>query len=379
MKKVLFFLIALFICGSAYAIELPDIDLIVTNENGVSITDNEETYTLPFQTKVKLLDTLDGKDEVLVEYDSKSLSIKKSDVKPAEEVFAKERGYVLPIAETIKVFNKNGLNMYKGPSSKLYDGLDKVIPVDAEITYNVIDNSANTTLKYAYVTYDGISGWTLINLEDSEVAKKEINKIMVINPKNIELKDNIKGDTLENDVKENTILEYNYLTKYQYNVLVDGRSLWLSITNNDAIAYPATIPNANANIGDMLYEEPNGEKSIYEFKEVKQLKPLFYYNNYYYIDDNGLKGWLKQESIIENGSKIDVTVKEETITPGETEEPKEEEHRTPTKIELIIIIGLSVLLLLSLTSLIAVVLMNKKNGGKFDKEMTETNNSDSNN
>ena len=190
------------------------------------------------------------------------------------------------------------------------------------------------------------------------VAKKENGKIIVINPNNIELKDSIYGNKIENTIKEDTVLEYEYFTKYQYNITYEGKSLWLSINGNDAIAHEATVDNINVFKDEKVYSKPNTLKHVYEFKEDTILEPLFFYNGFYYIETEDTKGWVNKEDALEDGtSKIDLTKKEVIEEPIEPEVP---EKKPGIKPEIIVIAFLGILLLVSLTSLIGVVIMNKK-------------------
>lgn len=381
MKKLLLFIVTLFICSNAYALESANIDLYITNPNGVEITIDSTKSVIPYQTKVKLLEEVEDKDIVQVEYNGSSVSIKKTDLKPVEETFKDIQGYKLDKPETVKIFSSQGLVMYKGPNSTFYEKINKVIPKDTEITYNYIDNKDNTFDKYAYVTYDGDSGWVLLDLTNEAVAQKLDGKIKVLNPSNIELKDAIKGNKIENTIVANDVLSYSYVTRYQYNVELNGQSVWLSITNASAIATHATIGSITLNVGDMIYAKPNITRSTGKIETARTVTPLFYYNGFYYIEFDNTTGWVKIDNSIntEKGFKIDITEKK-IEEPIKVEEPVKEEKpkKMPTRVELIIIIGLAVILLLSLTSLVAVVMMNKKNVKKLQKNTEESTNSENN-
>lgn len=367
MKKVLLLIITLFICSNVSAL---DIELQIVNQRGVEIREQNETLLIPYQSTVKLVDEMDGKAYASVEYNGKIVSIRKSDLKPIESIVDGTKG--TESEGTIKVF-EDGISIYSGPSETFYNKLSVVLPKNIELTYNYTYND------YAYVTYEGTNGWILMDLANEKVAKKETSKIMVINPNNIELKDSIKGNKIENPIKAYEVLDYDYITKYQYNIKYNDQYLWLSIIGDDAIATVPTIENISLNTGDRLYEQPNTEKEVYEIKATSTIKPLFYYNDFYYIEVDNIKGWIKPANVIgdETSTKVELTEKE-VITPGVVEEEPVEidNKKIPTKAELIIIVGLAVVLLLSLTSLIAVVIMNKKNGNTLQKNIDESNNSD---
>ena len=352
MKKILLFLITLFIGCNVYAL-----DLQVSNPNGIKLHVDREEIVIPYQSTVKLIDEPNGSANVLVEYNGESVSVRKSDLKVLSDTFKDVDGIELTSEETVKVFSKNGLEIYKGPSKTFYDKLNSVIPVNTELTYKYADSN-DTDKRFAYVTYENVSGWVYLDMASEAVAKKENGKIIVINPNNIELKESIYGNKIENTIKEDTVLEYEYFTKYQYNVTYEGKSLWLSINGNDAIAHEATVDSINVFKDEKVYSKPNTLKHVYEFKEDTILEPLFFYNGFYYIETEDTKGWVNKEDALEDGtSKIDLTKREVVEEPIEPEVP---EKKPGIKPEIIVIAFLGILLLVSLTSLIGVVIMNKK-------------------
>ena len=372
MKKIILFLVLLFVSTNVYALSAANIELYVNKPDGVEVNDN----IIPNQSAVTLLDEYEGKDEALVQYNGESITIKKEYLKLKDEILTSEHGHKLDKEETAKVFVNAGLEIYNGPSKNLYKRANKVIPALTEITYSYIDNEENTDNKYVYVTYDGVSGWVLLNIIDEEVAIKENGKIMIINPDNIELKDDIYGNKVDNTIEENTILEYEYYTKYQYNVKYQNNSLWLSINGDEALAHEATA-SITVNELDKVYEKPNLLKHIYEFEATETIKPLFYYNDFYYIEYNDIKGWVKLDSVTESSTKIDPIKKTDVVeTIGEPVVPEKKQGIKP---EIIVIVFLGVLLLVSLTSLIGVMIMNKKNPLLPVENTDNTTNSDNNN
>lgn len=172
MKRILLFIVTFFISCNVYAI-----DLQVINSNGVNVNINGEEINIPFKSRVKLIDEFEGKEYTLVEYNNESVSIKKSDLAVVEDTFKAIDGIELEKEETIKIFNKSGLEIYKGPSKVFYDKLNSIIPVDTELTYKYVD-SIKTDNKFAYVTYEGISGWVYLDIVSESIAKKENGKIM---------------------------------------------------------------------------------------------------------------------------------------------------------------------------------------------------------
>ena len=359
MKKVILIIIGLFVYINVSALELPDIDLSISNLDGVEIEKEGTIEVIPYGSVVKLKE-FGNNNDVIVIYNGEEITIDKLSLKPVEDVFTK--GYELLEIETVKVLSKDGLNMYKGPSSELFDKLDIIIPSDAEITYKLVDNALNTTDKYVYTTYNGISGWVLISTSSETVAKKEVGTIMIINPNNIQLGDKIDGEVIDKKLSANTVVQYDYVTKYHYHIKEDA---WLSISGNYDIALEATIGSVQVNSKDSIYAKPTASRAIYKFESDEIVNPTFYCNNYYYISHGEISGWIKSDTSQEKSTMIE-PIKEEII-----EVPKEvveKPQKKAIKVELIVLIGLSVLLILSITSLIAVGLMSKKGDSDFSKK-----------
>ena len=350
MKKILLCLISLFICSNVYA--LTDIELYINNPEGVK----QDDIVIPYQTKVKLVEAVETKEDVTISYNEKNISVKKTDVKLVTEEFNGTDGKELDKEVNIKLYGI--VNLYKGPNNVLFSVLNNTIPENTELTYKYVYDD-----KYAYVTYNGANGWILLDTTKEVIATKEQGSVIIINPGNINVKKAINGEYTKVDIPANTILTYNYTTKYQYNVIYNSENLWISQNGTDAFVVSTDIENININAGDIIYENSDTTKPLYTFNASAKVKPLFSYKDYYYIEYDNAKGWIKPTN------KVDTPV----IDINEPIEPTETGKKVPTKVELIIVLGLAVLLLLSLTSLIAVVLMNKKNGGKIDVTPNENN------
>lgn len=369
MKKILLFLIMLFACCNVSALKSADIELYISNEDDVIVNES----VIPYQTHVKLIE--EKENNLLVEYNNEELLINKSDLELVDETFNILNGKKLDTFEKVKVYKNNGLEMYQGPSKSLYNKLDLVIPAGTEITYEYIDNIENLDNKYAYVTYEGVSGWVFLDLEKEEVAQIQNGNILVINTNSIELKDNINGTIIENNIEDGTILKYNSFTKYQYNVTYENKSIWLSINGENALANEVDIESITLFSDDEMYENPNSLKVKYTFESEVSIKPLFYFDGFYYVNYNDMYGWVKSTPLENNLSKIDPIIKNEVNDEKTVEKVHERKEIKPG---IILIIILSILLLASLISLVCVVILTKKNPDYLMKN-TNNNLNDNNN
>lgn len=363
MKKVLLILITLFIYSNVYA--LSNIELYISNENGAEGMNNSTIINVPYQTKV-ILQSI-NEEEANVLYNGANVIIKNKDLKPVKDTYEIIDGVELSTEGAVKAYTKS-LTLYKGPNNVLFDEIRLTVPQYTEIAYKYVDNNVNP--EYAYITYEGTSGWLLLNTSNENIAIKEQGTVIVTNSKSINLRRDFDGEYIELSIPDNTILNYDYVSKYQYRVSYNNELLWLSISNIDALAASSSAV-VTANVQDKVYYTPVTARTreLYAFTESAQINAKFAYRNFYYIEYNDIKGWIKTNNNSNSSIKIVPTEKKEEVvevpTIGTTEE--KQKGKVPTKVELIIIISLAVLLLLSLTSLIAIVIMNKKKGGELIK------------
>lgn len=380
MKKHLYLFICLLsfcLIGNAKAeMLIPQFDVYVSNQAGAEAKANGETVaTIPYNTELKLLSKEYDKSVSYVMYEGNEVAINNSDITLVKVAFDKEEGYKLSKAESFKVLADNGLSLYSGPSDVFYSKVEGVtIPKNTEIEYEYIDNALNTDEMFVYVTYNGISGWARISIVDETVAFKKQGLVMIINPDNVKLATGFNTAYANVTVPRNAVVTYEYLTKYKYYITYEDSNYWLSIINMESLAYPSSNNELTVAAGDIINETYNGGANLYTFDKEETIKPLFYYNNYYYIEHNGIQGWVNVSNVLENDTQTKIQPTAVTPTPNNNE-PKEEdksEKSTPKKLELILVIGLGVILLLSLTSLIALMFMNKKGGKLLESIIVET-------
>ena len=120
---------------------------------------------------------------------------------------------------------------------------------------------------------------------------------------------------------------------------------------------------------DIFFEElgviiPKDTEIEYEYIDVNannNTTSKFVYTTY-----AGESGW------VFTSTNLDDYKEEVVITPGAIETPQEEkEVRKPSTLEMVLVIGLAIILLLSITSLIALILINKKNSDIIDNRILE--------
>lgn len=123
---------------------------------------------------------------------------------------------------------------------------------------------------------------------------------------------------------------------------------------------------------DIFFDElgvviPTNTEIEYEYIDVitnNSGTEKFVYTTY-----NGVSGWVFTSTIQEDYMEDEVV-----LTPGAIETPQVEEktdENKPSTVQMVIVISLAVILLLSITSLITLVLINKKNSGIIDNRILE--------
>ena len=377
MKKYLYVVICLlsfcFISNVKADMLIPQFDVYVSNEAGAQVKSGDNVVaTIPYNTELKLLSKQYDKNISYVMYEGNEVIINNSDIKVVNTTFEKESGHVLGTPQHFKVLVDAGLEMYTGPSEIFYSKVDGVvIPKNTEVEYKYIDYALNEDEKFVYVTYNGMNGWVHINMNTENVAFGKTGTIMILDPNNIRVKKDVSAAYENINIDKYAVVSYEYLTKYKYYITYNGENLWLSITDINAIAYESSNDALTINAGDVIYESYAGDNVLYTFESAGTVKPLFYHDDYYYIEHGDFRGWVKVSGIIENDANklqpIDLTAEpEKTIT--KEEKPKQSAFR---KIELVVVFGLAVILLLSLTSLATLMIMNKNGNKKLDNTIKE--------
>jgi len=210
--------------------------------------------------------------------------------------------------------------MYKSP--KTDEELGVVIPKEETLnviyTYSMIPRS-----PIYYVEYNGTRGWI----------------------KPIEEKDNFSEDTNYNqNVITNIAYEYNGTSEFE-------------VINENGVTFYSEINNKNSNIGIIPYKT--------KFIPILSIQQE-YRSNWYMIEYNGAKGWI-YDNYKDISSKS--TPEEKPTTPIAPEPtPEEEDENIESSINEKVIYYIVGAIILSLTSIVTILLINKK---KKEKNATK--------
>ena len=177
MKKIWTLLIALvlvlaFAATAAADMGLPSIEPydVVAGPNGIKteiwVDGNQQAVTIPAGTRLTVESEFE--DKLYAYYENNFVEFDASQVIQAGDTVAADCGSALekPVSGTITA--NDGLLIRSGPSTN-YD-TKGLIPYNAEVSYSRVFSG---DLNWAYVTYDGVSGWACV---DYIAAKAEPEK-----------------------------------------------------------------------------------------------------------------------------------------------------------------------------------------------------------
>ena len=276
------------------------------------------------------------------------------------------------------VYAKDGVDLLKGPSSA-YDKITH-IKKGTKLNYTYITGESDSGISYIYVTYNGKNGW--LSILNGEVLLKESN--IYIFRKDFKT-------TSCGTIPKNTILKSLYKTDqwsgeelFKYNDCEDLVPVFrsLDVLLIDEEAYAATSKKEFK-----VYEYAENEGSIVttipKDKKFIQYASTFSYgedDEDLYVEYEGKRGWIKTninnfETDID--SKVKFTYefeeeKEEEPLSSEEDKKKEdndEEVKKSSKKSIddyvitYCIIGIAV----SLSTIIIIILINKKRKNKIEK------------
>ena len=233
--------------------------------------------------------------------------VKLKDVQAYGEVdfeFLKERGF-----EPGKLYvYKSGAYLYKGPS-KTYGKVDGEVelPVGTTIQYTYRDE------LFAYVEYNGVSGWVYIYQpadnsegsgpykEGSSLANIESGKLITLDETPI-YKDTIGEDTI-GSIPKNVNLSYKY-SYYKSNFLkmyyvkYNGISGWVKDVgiyqkNKTIFSHLKEVTICK----DRVYEECTNPLGTIPKNTMVNVKYSFNsFDRWYYVEYNGISGWVYDDN-----------------------------------------------------------------------------------
>lgn len=318
---LLILLIPCFVKADMGMPELKEYEVIVTKKDGIDLIDyNDEVITtIPYETEL-VISYETFKDGILygeTNYKNKYGYINLDNVAIKDEKFNLEDYKWYYESGEITVI-KTGAKLYKGPAFK-YGYVDK----DMEIEKDTILKYKYRDEQWAYVSYEGKTGWIFVNnnyISDSQeiyTATKLNNNKTIYTVKDINLySDPRLTEKLDKVIPAFTELEYNVFTSIQPKepivfVDFDGTKGWLSIgesyPENDAKFSLENYPKLNAldsiNMEYKLisskeipiYKDMNLTEKIGSIKQNDDFVEIYYFigeNTPTYVNVKGVKGWV---------------------------------------------------------------------------------------
>jgi len=313
IKRILLIIVSLFI-GMLNIHALPnllELDATVINESGIKLKNSEET--LSYNSKIKVSkfgnNILYKENEIINEND-----IKIDDLSFDNSVFD-----TLDTNVEVKVVNEDGASLYAGPSL-LYPKVKEHINKDTTLKC-VSVNKYNETFLYTEV--DGVKGWLYVynndidNFPKANIAYKKDSTLYTL--KNsyevYSLPSKSSSKKVISTAKDSSI-NYSYYINNEENAsffYVDKFNGWIYYENQN-IGQDSSIQSIideTKNTAILVISDRNipiykslsftdREQTMIPTKSViKLLYSYFIYDenfnqiNYYYIEYNGVKGWIK--------------------------------------------------------------------------------------
>lgn len=315
MRKILF-LITIMV-GTVLSIQIVKADMgapsispyevRVTKTEGTTLTNEEKNTKAPYDTilKVNYEYLENGIMFGEVEWNKEIYMVKLSDT---EVIKQEERNPQNFDREEMKYVYKEGAYLYKGPS-KIYGKVDGeiMIPVGAKIKVSI----RNEDEIWAYVTYEGVSGWIYYYKYDDHSPYQEKTSLLsvideekeipFITSKEIKITKNFQTEeiitTIPNNLKTSAKFKYYYNpnphTKYYY-ISWNGVEGWIQNENYQAIGYE--IKNATLySIKEIdIYQSDFQTKTNHTIPANTEVDILYMNNIWYYISYKGIEGYVKE-------------------------------------------------------------------------------------
>ena len=311
MKKIILLIIlCLFNVGVIKALDMPNfgkVAAVVTNENGITVKDsNGKTIKkLAYNSEIEV-----GMLNDKLYYGTYEIDI--NDIKIIEKNFDNSNYNNLNKNKQVKVLNKEGTNLYYGPSN-LYES---VIHVPENTILNVTDYDIYKD-THAYSEYENTKGWlytyNFLN-EDNYIATIKNGKVYT-------LESSVEVYEFPNKSEHYKVIEgvkdieytYSMTISKEENIIwyyVDELEGWIytNINNNDLSLQTLLISNDEKSI-NALFIKANKDIPIYKTLSDASTYETFipnntalfgyykYYDNqdtYYYIEYDNIYGWIRE-------------------------------------------------------------------------------------
>lgn len=325
------------------SLELPKYDAIVSNINGAEYYSEESVEgkyeyekvgIIPNNTKIKV--TFEKGGYARFNYnESYNNWIKIKDISPLKDEFSINEEIVTRMDEIeVKVFNppnKEGIEIYKGPSS-VYKKVG-IIPIGetatAQYCIKIDGEPYSEEITWLYVNYNGVNGW--VNFYDGGIGIKREEYLggMVPYDKEVYLVEDAVTLPVYNDVhktfeiKENAkseVIPYGSIVGNEIQELYDTAAwhdyIYVKYNNKyylynvteyilDKFAYKNKNIEKYITIAELkLYKEASTDsKVLISIPQGTKIDSTWHfgvmYMPWYYVEYNGIKGWVFDSLITE--------------------------------------------------------------------------------
>lgn len=324
MKKI--FIVILLALSTMYlkadmgSPEVPEFEAIVINHEGAKVYDeSKDEKNDPIYSTTGEIIEYDSKITIFGEYlyeselygyvlnnddeDNETKIVKLSDVRTLKNKYDPSDDEMLDEESTAYVFNKEGAQMYAGPSKK-YDKLNVIIPTGSIVKY--LAASPGDPHSWIYVEYNGQKGWVTflqineaIYYEESFVASQEdyIGMVINVNSDSIKVYDfpeektaNVLG-SIDKDEIVACKYSYGYFMEWCY---VEHENLkgWTMLENNSAFIEDNDGKEVLTIKDTKLFKEPNSKEKA-AVTVPKETKLEYDYIFYHYNGGDGGPKWLR--------------------------------------------------------------------------------------
>lgn len=341
-------------------------DAIITNINGVSTQcydrDGDYTINIPYDTKI-VVNYEEVGSTAYIEYNEMSCPVSINDIKPFNSVYEINEEDKLQQTERVLVIEKNGVAIYNGPST-IYENLG-VIPYDTELNFDyALSGLEGGGYIWLYIEYNGLKGW--ISILEGEAVVKTNNNIFTVTDADFYNENNQKIETIPKFTELKDLYYYSpYAGSQYYLVRNNVKGHINSVADGVKLEKEETvILEVESRMTKNLYSE--NDEVIINIPKGTELKYKIYsydYEEIIYTSYEGNDGWVV---LLDKPDD-----EKEEITTTTTKPVNRNEKETISAKELIYIcIGGAVIL--SLTAVVTIILINKKNKSKNNEIINNT-------
>ena len=307
MKKILFIL--LFIIGTPCLVfadasgpSIIGYDAVVINKSGVK--DPDSGKVIKYNTKIHVYNESDSNAEACNytgknECNDDTFSIPLKDILPLkEEILPSElknknnqETFLEEVKETILIVGKNGYKLKKGPAG-VYGKYSTVIPYNTKITAKYAIKPFMDYYSWYYVDDGTYKGW----IENDDAVAEENIKILFFN--DTKFLDGTTNKLIETIPKE-TVINETYINYPNIYFTYKNNFGYVDVENNhvgyEDSGYVIVVKST---------ELKSKDKSVTGVAKGEIIKSLYVtYDDEYYVEYNGTKGFINKKDIISLGTE----------------------------------------------------------------------------